>query len=127
MFIQLSIKNFYPSITEDILENTITFAKTFISTTDLYLRITKHCRRSSLFSKEEVWKKKSTTSCFDITIESYYGAKICELVGVYILSHLETIISKNKNRTLSQRWITYFRGVNGQKTDEIRKNITEIF
>ena len=51
-----------------------------------------------LFSKEEVWKKKSTTSCFDVTMGSYDGAEICELIGVYILSHLETIINKNKMR-----------------------------
>ena len=50
-FIQLDIKEFYPSITEDILENAITFAKTFISITDSDLRIIKHCRRSLLFSK----------------------------------------------------------------------------
>ena len=87
---------FYPSTTEDILENAITFPKTFISITDHDLRIVKHCRRSLLFGKEEVWKKKSTTSCYDVTMGSYGGAKISELVGVYILSHLEAIINKNE-------------------------------
>ena len=33
-FSQLDIKEFYPSITEEILENAITFEKTFISITD---------------------------------------------------------------------------------------------
>ena len=37
------IKEFYPSITEDIVANVITFAKTFISITDPDLRIIKHC------------------------------------------------------------------------------------
>ena len=50
-FIQLDINEFYPSITEDILANVITFAKTFFSRTDPDLRIIKHCRRSLLFSK----------------------------------------------------------------------------
>ena len=53
-FIQLDIEEFFLSVTEDILENTIIFAKTFISITDPYPRIVKHCRRSLLFSKEEV-------------------------------------------------------------------------
>ena len=91
----MDIKEFYPSATEDILENTITFAKTFISKTDPDLRIIKHCRRSLLFGKEEVWKKKSITRCYDVTIGSYDGAKISEFFGVYILSHLEAITNKN--------------------------------
>ena len=89
-------KEFYPSITEKILKNGITFAKTFISITDLGLTIIKHCRRSLLFSKEEVWKKNSSASCFDVTMGSYDGAKIYELVSVYILSHLETIVNNNE-------------------------------
>ena len=88
------MKEFYPSITEKISEDVITFAKTFISITNLDLRIIKHFRRSLLFSKEEIWKKKSTTSCFDATMGSYDGAEICELVGVYILSRTETIRTK---------------------------------
>ena len=59
-FIRLDIKELYPPITEDISENTITFAKTFISINDSDLRIVKYCRKPLLFSKEEVWKKKSS-------------------------------------------------------------------
>ena len=80
-----------------------------------------------LFSKEEVWKKKSTTSCFDVTMGSYDGAEICELIGVYILSHLETIINKNKMRLYSDDGLLILWGANGQKTNETRKNIIEIF
>ena len=70
-FIQLKNKDFYPSITDHILEDTIAFAKAFISINDCDLRIINHCRKSLLFSKEEVWKKKSTTSCFDVNIGIY--------------------------------------------------------
>ena len=40
-------------------------------------------------------KKKSTDSCFDVTMGSYDGAEICELVGTYILFKLENAISKD--------------------------------
>ena len=126
-FIQLDIKEFYPSVTEDILENAITFAKTFISVTDPDLRIIKHCRRSLLFSKEEVWKIKSTRSCFDGTMGSYDGVEICELVGVNILSHLETILNKNEMGFYHSDGLIILRGVNGQKTDKTSKNIVELF
>ena len=42
----------------------------------------------------EAWKKKSTDSCFDVTMGNFYGAEICELVGIFILKSLEDKIDK---------------------------------
>ena len=123
----MDIKEIHPSVTEDILENYITFAKTFISISDPDLRVIKHCRRWSLFNKEEVWKKKSTTSCFDIAMGSYDGLELRELVGVYILPHLETIINKNEMGLYRDDGLLISRIANDQKTNKTRKNIIEIF
>ena len=109
------------------MENAITFAKTFISITDPDLKIIKRCKRSLLFSKGEVWKKKTTAIYFDVTMGSYDGAEICELVDVYILSHLGTIINKNKMVLYRNDGLITLRGANGQKTDKTRKNIKDIF
>ena len=68
---QLDIKELYTLITEDISENAITFAKTFISINDSDLRIVKHCRKSLLFSKEEDWKRTFSLCCRDVTMGSY--------------------------------------------------------
>ena len=131
-FIQLDIEEFYLSVTEDILENVIVFAKAFISKTDPYPRIVKHCKRyyslakKKFFSKEEVWKKKSTKSCFDVTMGSYDGAEIYELAGFYILPHLKTIINKNEMGLYRDDGLLILRGTNGQKTDKTRKSIIEI-
>ena len=93
---QLDIKELYTLITEDISENAITFAKTFISINDSDLRIVKHCRKSLLFSKEEDWKKTSSLCCRDVTMGSYDGTEM--------------------------RWITYFtryqRPKNGQNKEQ---------
>ena len=55
-----------------------------------------HCRKSLLFFGNETWKKKSTESCFHVTMGSFDGAEICELVGLilYIQSNQENILSK---------------------------------
>ena len=45
-FIQLNIMEFYPSITETILDNALSFAKQDVKISDKDLRITKHCRKS---------------------------------------------------------------------------------
>ena len=44
-FIQLNIMEFYPSITETILDDALSFAKQHAKTSDKDLRIIKHCRK----------------------------------------------------------------------------------
>ena len=122
-FIQLDIKEFYSSITEDILKNAIALAKVFISINDSDPRIVKHCRKFLLFSKEEVWKEMSTTSCFVVTLGSYDDSEICELVGFYILSNLETIIHKNEMGLYRDNELLILRSANGQKREKTRKDI----
>ena len=79
-FIQSGIKEFYPSITENILHQTLKFAKqhTYISKNNL--PIINHCRKSLLFSDNKTWKKKSTNSSSHVTTGNFDGAEICELV-----------------------------------------------
>ena len=81
-FIQLNIVEFYPSISENILDNAINFAKQYKDISDENLRIIKHCRKSLLYDNFEPWKKKDTDSCFDVTMGSYDGGEVCELVGI---------------------------------------------
>ena len=57
-FIQFDIKEFYPSITEGILEEIISFSKSLIDIDDHKIRTIKHCRKSLLFHNNVVWKKK---------------------------------------------------------------------
>ena len=50
-----------------------------------------------LFSDNKTWKKKSTDSCFHITMGSFDGADICKLVGLYIQSRYKRYF---QNQTL---------------------------
>ena len=58
-FIQLDIKDFYPSITEEILEKSLEFAKQYVDITEKNIQSIKHCRKSLLFLNDESWKKKN--------------------------------------------------------------------
>ena len=80
-FIQFDIKEFYPSITENILHQTFKFAKQHTNIDKNDLRIINHYRKSLHFSDDKNWKKKTTESCFDVTTGSFDGAEIHELVG----------------------------------------------
>ena len=90
-FIQLDIVEFYPTISENILDATIKFAKQYTDISDENLRIAKHCRKSLLYNNYEPWKKKSADGCFHVTMGSYDGAEVCELVGIYLLSLLANV------------------------------------
>ena len=81
------IENFSPSITEKLLSESITFAKQHTSITDRDIDIIMHSRKSLLFDKNTAWIKKNNSS-FDITMGSYDGAEVCELVGPFILKYL---------------------------------------
>ena len=59
-FIQLDIKDVYPSITEEILEKSLEFAKQYVDITEKNTQLIKHCRKSLLFLNDEPWKKKNT-------------------------------------------------------------------
>ena len=86
-FAVFDIENFYPSITEKLLTDAITFAKQHISITDRDIDIIMHSRKSLLFDKNTAWIKKNNSS-FDVTMGSYDGAEVCELVGLFILNDL---------------------------------------
>ena len=86
---------FYPSITETILDNALSFAKQHVEISDKDSGIIKHCRKS-LYHENETWKKKNSDNCFDVTMGSYDEAKICELVGTPATSTLTNSIPKEK-------------------------------
>ena len=93
-FLKFDIVDFYPTISEDILRDAIIFAKSYvdiaiifaksyvdIEDSDIYTIL--HLRKSLLFSTDGVWIK-HRGSLFDVTMGSYDGAEICELVGLFL-------------------------------------------
>ena len=85
-FIKLDIRDFYPSITDTFLDKALLFAKQHHDISSDNTRLIKHCCKSLLFSNNEAWKKKQTESCFDVTMGSFDGAEVCELVGIMFFS-----------------------------------------
>ena len=89
-FIQFDICEFYPSISEDLLNNALVFAETKTNISEDDKNTFLHCRKSYLCHNSSVWVKKSTSN-FDVTMGSYDGAEVCDLVGLYILSQLQNL------------------------------------
>ena len=83
--------------------------------------------KSLLYNNNEPWKKKDTESCFAVTMSSFDGAEICELVGIRILSLLSNKRNKQSSGLYRDDGLVLLRNTSKQKTDRIRKDIIEIF
>ena len=90
------------------------FAKLHTTINDKDLRLIMHCRKSLPFFGNETWKKKSTESCFDVTMGSFDGTEICELVGLYIQSNLKNILPKTNFGLYRDDGLILLRNLNGQ-------------
>eukprot|EP00794_Sanderia_malayensis_P012450 gene12450-biopygen9924 len=125
-FIIFDIENFYPSITEDLLKNALSFAKTYCKITDEDTNIIMHARKSILFNNGTTWVKKDS-NLFDVTMGSFDGAEICELVGLFILNKLATKYGKDNIGLYRDDGLAIFKNISGPQADRIRKDITKYF
>ena len=78
-----------------LLGRAIDYVKSVTNVTESDIQIIKHARRSLLFSKDNQWVKKNGDEQFDVTMGSYDGAEVCELVGLYLLSKISPIMSRD--------------------------------
>ena len=80
-FLMFNIKDFYPSIKEDLLINVLEFAKQHVTIKSKDRETIFHARKSLLYNKGEPWTKKQSNN-FDVAMGSYDGAEVCELIGI---------------------------------------------
>lgn len=87
-FISFDVCEFYPSISEKLLNDALLFASNLVNISDDEKHTIMHTKKALLFHKNEPWAKKDTDSLFDVTMGSYDGAETCELIGTYLLTQL---------------------------------------
>ena len=121
------IKDFYPSITREILEKSLDFAASQYSLEGNDREIIVSARKSVLFFENSPWVKK-VDSTFDVTMGCPDGAEVAELVGLYLLSRLESmnIIDPAMNGLYRDDGIIVLNNANrsGQK---FRENLFDFF
>ena len=120
-FIVLIIESFYPSISLELFRKAIVFVKTIrdIPEKDIFIII--QSRRTSLCNNKEPWLKKSGNAEFDVPMGCFYGAEVCELVGVYILHLLRTVMRKENVGLYRDDRLVILRNYSGPETEQKRK------
>ena len=89
-FIQFDIDSFYPSISEKLINDAITWASQFVHISEEDKLIIFHTCKSLLYHNGAPWVKKNGSNC-DVGMGSYDGAEKCDLVGLFILSLLRDL------------------------------------
>ena len=80
-----------------------------------------------LFNSKEPWLKKSGNEEFGVSIGCYDGANVCELVGVFILHLLKTIMRKENVGLYRDNGQGILRNFPGHEIERKRRQIIQIF
>ena len=84
-FLMFGKKDFYPSIKKDLLIEALEFAKQYVTINSKDTETICDPRKSLLHKEREPWIKKQSNN-FDVTLGSYDGAALCELISIFMLS-----------------------------------------
>ena len=89
-FLIFDICDFYPSISEELFSDAISWASGIVDFSAEEIEILTKSKQSFLWSKGSPWKKRSSSD-FDVGIGSYDGAETCDLVGLLLLSQVQDL------------------------------------
>ena len=74
-----------------------------------------HARKSLLYKEGEPWIKKQSNN-FDVTMGSYDGAEICELIGIFMLSLIGNKYNPNNIGLYRDDRSTVFKNTSGPQS-----------
>ena len=121
------IESFYPSISLELIHKAINFVKTICDIPEKDISIIMQSRRTLLFNNKEPWLKKYDNEEFDVPMGRFDGAEVCELVGVYILHLLKTVIRKENVGLYRDDGLGILRNSSGPEIQRKRKQVIQIF
>ena len=101
--------------------------KTLVNISDREINTIMHSRKSLLFNNTDIWIKKNRVPDFDVTMGSFDGAELCELVGLYILHILGQKYGKHRIGLYRDDGLACSEYISGPQADRIRKYFINIF
>ena len=127
--LQFDISEFYPSITEDLLRNSLEFAGSYTPIDQEDEELIMACRKSVLFNHGKVLTKKKKD--FDVTMGAQDGAEITELTGIHLLKEVGEYLSSLGEKSHADLYrddgLIYLENANGPLVSKIEKALHHIF
>ena len=90
-FLKLDIQNYYPSISLDLLNKAVRWARRYTPISRKEFDIIKHCRKNFVFFNGKTYQKVDNPE-FDVSMGAIDSCELSELVGLYLLNGLKKII-----------------------------------
>ena len=127
-FMMFDIVEYYPSISSKLLEKSLKWAAQYTKISDIEYKTIMHARKSLLFDNHGIpWYKTNTTNAFDVTMGSYDGAEICDLVGLLILHTIRSKTHINNVGLYRDDGLVVLKKFSGSEADKERKSLIKIF
>ena len=120
------IKGFYPSIKEGLLIEVLEFAKQHVTIKSKDRETIFHARKSLFYNEGELWIKKQSNN-LDVTMGSYYGAEVCELIGIFMSSLIGNKYNPNNIGLYRDDGLTVFKNTSGPQYEKILKTFQKMF
>ena len=119
------IKDFYPSISKELLTDVLTFAKTKINLDDHDKKIIYHTHKLLLFNQEQMWMNKGS-DLLAASMGPYDGAEVCELIGIFLLNLLGWQYMKNIG-LYRDGGLSIFKNCSCPQMEKFKKHLQKVF
>ena len=126
-FIKFDIVSFYPSISKTTLMNALEFAKQHHDITEDMVKAITNSRKAFLYFEGNPWVKKDVEEHFDVTEGSFDGAEVCELVGLFMLTQLNELITDGSVGLYRDNGLAAVHRYSGPEMDRLRKRVIDLF
>ena len=121
-FIVLDICEYYPSISEKLLKDALSWAEKIVKISEEEKEVILSAKKSLLYKDSVAYRKKN--GVFDVTMGSYDGAETSDIVGLFLLSKVQDLgVSLGCFR---DDWLGYSR-LTPRQTDVVKKKLKKIF
>ena len=125
-FLAFDVVEFYPSISQALLNEALEFASKYINISDSDKEIIHHAKKTVLFHDEGTWQKTNPPHLFDVTMGSYDGAETCQLVGTFILYHIKDLFN-NEVGLYRDDGLAVLRNHTPSQTERVAKMLISTF
>ena len=127
--IKFDIVKFYPSITKKTLIKALEFAEDFLPITDKDTNLIIQSCKSVLTHNNKTWEKINSENQFNISMGSFNGAEICDLVGLFLLNEINksNIFNHNEFGIYRDDGMAVIRSKSPRTAENTTKKLIKLF
>ena len=105
----------------------ISFARAYTNIEDKDISLIKHTCKTILTFNNKTWIKKDGDTLFDVPMGSFFGAEICDLIGLYALNHLKSLYKNNEIGLYRDDGLAIIERKSNQTLENTKKKTIELF